>query len=78
MTDLPVTRLHEEATLPTRAYEGDAGLDLSASERVELGPPLAKIGRRRVFWKHDQHLNSYGHAVVADLLYPALVRDAKE
>ena len=38
MTDLPVTRLHEEATLPTRAYEGDAGLDLSASERVELGP----------------------------------------
>jgi hypothetical protein len=45
---------------------------------VELGPPLAKIGRRRVFWKHDQHLNSYGHAVVADLLYPALVRDAKE
>jgi dUTP pyrophosphatase len=26
------------ATLPTRAYEGDAGLDLSACERVELGP----------------------------------------
>ena len=38
MNDLPVTRLHEEATLPMRAYEGDAGLDLSASERVELGP----------------------------------------
>ena len=38
MTDLPVTRLHEEARVPTRAYEGDAGLDLSASERVELGP----------------------------------------
>ena len=31
-------RLHEGATLPTRAYEGDAGLDLSACERVELGP----------------------------------------
>ncbi len=31
-------RLHDGATLPTRAYEGDAGLDLSASERVELGP----------------------------------------
>jgi hypothetical protein len=44
---------------------------------VELGPPLAKIGRRRVFWKHDQHLNSYGHAVVADLLYPFLVDPAK-
>ncbi len=38
MTDLPVKRLHAGATLPTRAYEGDAGLDLSASERVELGP----------------------------------------
>jgi len=33
-----VKRLHDAATLPTRAYEGDAGLDLSACERVELGP----------------------------------------
>ena len=31
-------RLHDGATLPTRAYEGDAGLDLSACERVELRP----------------------------------------
>jgi dUTP pyrophosphatase len=31
-------RLHDEATLPSRAYEGDAGLDLAACERVELGP----------------------------------------
>lgn len=38
MTELPVKRLHAEATLPTRAYDGDAGLDLSACERVELGP----------------------------------------
>ena len=38
MTELPVRRLHDGATLPTRAYEGDAGLDLSAGERVELGP----------------------------------------
>jgi dUTP pyrophosphatase len=36
--ELPVKRLHEEATLPTRAYAGDAGLDLAACERVELGP----------------------------------------
>jgi dUTP pyrophosphatase len=36
--ELPVKRLHAEATIPTRAYEGDAGLDLSACERVELGP----------------------------------------
>ena len=31
-------RLHEGAILPTRAYEGDAGLDLAACERVELAP----------------------------------------
>jgi dUTP diphosphatase len=35
---IPVKRLHEGATVPTRAYEGDAGLDLAACERVELGP----------------------------------------
>jgi dUTP pyrophosphatase len=38
VTELPVKRLHAGATLPTRAYEGDAGLDLVACERVELGP----------------------------------------
>jgi dUTP pyrophosphatase len=38
MTELPVKLLHDEATMPTRAYDGDAGLDLAASERVELGP----------------------------------------
>jgi hypothetical protein len=40
---------------------------------LTLGPPLAKIGRRKVFWRHDQHLNPYGHAAVAELLYPFLV-----
>jgi dUTP pyrophosphatase len=38
VTELLVTRLHDGATLPARAHEGDAGLDLSACERVELGP----------------------------------------
>src|SRR3954449_2323113 len=38
MTKLLVRRLHDEATLPARAYEHDAGLDLAAYERVELGP----------------------------------------
>jgi dUTP pyrophosphatase len=33
-----VKRLREGAVVPARAYAGDAGLDLSASERVELGP----------------------------------------
>jgi dUTP diphosphatase len=38
VTDLLVKRLHDGATMPVRAYEGDAGLDLSACERVELEP----------------------------------------
>ncbi|HEY8774418.1 MAG TPA: dUTP diphosphatase [Gaiellaceae bacterium] len=38
MIDVPVTRLRDDAVLPTRAYPGDAGLDLAACERHELGP----------------------------------------
>ena len=38
MTKLLVRRLHDEATLPARAYEHDAVLDLAACERVELEP----------------------------------------
>jgi dUTP pyrophosphatase len=37
-TRLPITRLRPEATIPERAYAGDAGLDLAACEQVELGP----------------------------------------
>jgi dUTP pyrophosphatase len=36
--DLPVRRLRDDAFLPSRAYSGDAGLDLAACERYELGP----------------------------------------
>ena len=36
--DLPVARLRDDAILPSQAYEGDAGLDLAACERVELAP----------------------------------------
>jgi dUTP diphosphatase len=36
--ELPIRRLHENAVLPERAYAGDAGLDLAACERHELGP----------------------------------------
>jgi len=36
--DVPVTRLRDDAVLPTRAYPGDAGLDLVSCERHELGP----------------------------------------
>ena len=38
MTRLGIRRLHEDAVVPDRAYEGDAGLDLAACERHELGP----------------------------------------
>jgi dUTP diphosphatase len=36
--EITVTRLREDAVLPTRAYPGDAGLDLRACERQEIGP----------------------------------------
>jgi dUTP pyrophosphatase len=36
--ELPVRRLRADAVLPRRAYASDAGLDLAACERVELGP----------------------------------------
>ena len=38
MIELPIQRLREDAVVPARAYTGDAGLDLAACERVELGP----------------------------------------
>jgi dUTP pyrophosphatase len=36
--DILVRKLREDATLPTQAYDGDAGLDLAACEEIELGP----------------------------------------
>jgi dUTP pyrophosphatase len=36
--ELPVRRLRPGATVPERAYAGDAGLDLAACDRVELAP----------------------------------------
>ena len=38
MIELPIRRLRPEAEIPARAYDGDAGIDLAACERVELGP----------------------------------------
>ena len=38
MTELPIRKLRDDAIVPARAYEGDAGLDLSSCERVELAP----------------------------------------
>jgi dUTP pyrophosphatase len=36
--ELSIQRLRDDAVVPTRAYNGDAGLDLAACERVELRP----------------------------------------
>jgi dUTP pyrophosphatase len=45
MNELPFTLLHEDATLPTRAYAGDAGLDLAAAETIELAPGARALVR---------------------------------
>jgi dUTP pyrophosphatase len=36
--EVSIRRLRPEAVVPARAYEGDAGLDLTACERRELAP----------------------------------------
>jgi dUTP pyrophosphatase len=36
--ELPVRRLRADAVLPSQAYAGDAGFDLAACDRHELGP----------------------------------------
>jgi dUTP pyrophosphatase len=36
--ELAFQRLRDDAIVPVRAYPGDAGLDLAACDRVELGP----------------------------------------
>jgi dUTP pyrophosphatase len=36
--ELPVRRLRPDAVVPARAYDGDAGLDLTSCERVVLEP----------------------------------------
>ncbi len=38
MIELPIQRVRPEAVVPSRAYPGDAGLDLASTERIELGP----------------------------------------
>jgi len=38
LTELAIQRLRDDAVVPERAYDGDAGVDLAACDRVELGP----------------------------------------
>ena len=47
MIEIPVLRLREDAVVPRTAYAGDAGLDLSTCEPLELSPgerAVAKTG----------------------------------
>jgi dUTP pyrophosphatase len=38
VTELLIQRLRDDAVVPAQAYAGDAGLDLAACDRVEIGP----------------------------------------
>ena len=38
MIELRVTKLRDEAVLPARAHDADAGLDLSACDQLAIGP----------------------------------------
>lgn len=38
MIDVAVRRLRDEAVVPSQAYDGDAGFDLTACEGITLGP----------------------------------------
>jgi dUTP pyrophosphatase len=38
VTQLPVRKVRPDAVLPSRAYDGDAGLDLAAADAVVLAP----------------------------------------
>jgi dUTP pyrophosphatase len=41
--ELRIQRLREDAVIPARAYDGDAGLDLSACGRHELPPGVRAV-----------------------------------
>jgi len=49
MTDtasmIPILRLSQDATLPTRAHPDDAGMDLYSLEDVLLGPGQGRVAR---------------------------------
>ena len=52
MIELQIQRLRPGAVVPARAYAGDAGLDLSACERLELGPGERAVAGTGLAAKH--------------------------
>ena len=56
MIELPIRRLRDDAIVPARAYDGDAGLDLAACERVVLAPgERATVGTGRAMAIPEGH-----------------------
>jgi hypothetical protein len=56
-------------------------LEWGANNRVAtlaLGSALRAAGVKNVFWRHDAHLTPPGHRVVAEALYPFLLRELRE
>jgi hypothetical protein len=56
-------------------------MEWSAKNRVaalSLGSTLLSADVKKVFWRHDAHLTPFGHRVVADALYPFLLRVLRE
>ena len=54
--ELRVTRLRDDARLPARAHEGDAGLDLHAAERATIAPgERASVGTGIAVAIPDRH-----------------------
>ncbi len=45
MIEIPVVRLRDDAVVPSRAYLGDAGLDLATCEPLELLPGARALAR---------------------------------
>jgi dUTP diphosphatase len=43
LIELPIRKLRPDAVLPSRAYAGDAGIDLASCERVELPPGVRAV-----------------------------------
>lgn len=76
-------------TSENRLRERDRSLDLDQPARwlagwcdtnhvpmCDLEPSLVKAGQRKLFWRHDGHLNVYGNEVISDPLYHFMVDHA--
>lgn len=48
MSTLQIQKIHPHATIPTRAHEGDAGLDLYAEELAGTGPIVIRPGEQQL------------------------------